>query len=229
MTRPSTPSPGDGMSRYLWLGLAGVLLMVGGVGGWAATSTLAGAVIAPGTIVVDTRVKKVQHPTGGVVSEIKVQDGDRVNAGDIIMRLDETLTRASLGVIVTQLDELHIRQARLKAERDEAGTMSVPAALHQRAAAPEIVEIFLGERSLFESRRAGRTGQQAQLNERINQLNEGIAGLEALLDAKSRELELVKTELAENRKLWERNLISLAKYTALQREETASRASAPTW
>lgn len=209
----------DGIGRYLWIGLAGVLLLVGGVGGWAATSSLAGAVIAPGTVVVDTYIKKVQHPTGGVVSEIRVQDGDRVRAGDVVMRLDETMTRASLGVILAQLDELHVRLARLKAERDDAPSLSLPSSLSPRAAEPEIAEMFGGERTLFESRRSGRQGQLAQLGERINQLAEEIAGLEALLEAKARELELVKTELEENRKLWQRNLISLAKFTSLQREE----------
>ncbi|OFX04776.1 MAG: hemolysin secretion protein D [Alphaproteobacteria bacterium RIFCSPHIGHO2_12_FULL_66_14] len=209
----------DGLRGYLGAGLAGVFLLVGGVGGWAATASLAGAIVAPGTVVVDTNVKKVQHPTGGVVSEIRVRDGDAVGAGDIVMRLDETIARASLGVITTQLDELAVRQARLKAERDEAELLTLPASLQEREAAPELMEMIAGERTLFESRRSGRLGQKAQLAERINQLDEEVGGLEALLDSKVRELALVTTELGENRKLWKRKLIPLAKYTALQREE----------
>lgn len=108
----------DGIRFYVAAGIAVFVLLVGGLGGWAATSTLAGAVLAQGTIVVDSNVKKVQHPTGGVVGEIRVKDGDRVNVGDLVMRLDETVTRANLGVITKQLDELAIRQARLAAERD---------------------------------------------------------------------------------------------------------------
>lgn len=211
--------PDDGIGRYLWIGLAAGVLLVGGVGGWAATSNLVGAVIAPGTVVVDTYIKKVQHPTGGVVSEILVRDGDRVGAGDVVMRLDQTMTRASLGVILAQLDELYVRLARLKAERDEAASLSLPASLRDRSTDSEIAEMLAGERTLFESRRSGRRGQLAQLGERINQLTEEISGLEALLDAKARELELVKAELEENRKLWQRSLISLARFTALQREE----------
>src|ERR1044072_1828386 len=77
--------------RHLWAGLAGVAVLAGGVGGWAATTEIAGAVIAPGYLVVESHVKKGQHPTGGVVGEIRARDGDRVKAGDIVVRLDETI------------------------------------------------------------------------------------------------------------------------------------------
>ena len=102
------------------VGLAIAVLLVGGVGGWAATTELAGAVIAPGTIVVESNVKKVQHPTGGVVGEILVKEGDEVEAGQIVLRLDDTVTKATLGVVRSQLDELMAREARLLAERDDA-------------------------------------------------------------------------------------------------------------
>ena len=89
-------------------------LFIGGLGGWAATTDLAGAVLAPGTVVVASSVKKIQHPTGGVVGQIFVKNGDHVKAGDVLVRLDETVTRAQLQVITKQMDELTGRQARLK-------------------------------------------------------------------------------------------------------------------
>jgi HlyD family secretion protein len=85
----------DGLGGYIAIGMVALLLLAGGLGGWAATSELAGAVIAQGTVVVDSNVKKVQHPTGGIVGEIFVRDGDRVAAGDLLLRLDDTITRAS--------------------------------------------------------------------------------------------------------------------------------------
>ena len=111
------------------MGLAITVFLVGGVGGWAATTQLAGAVIAPGTIVVESSVKKVQHPTGGVVGEILVKEGDEVEAGQIVLRLDDTVTRATLGVVRSQLDELMAREARLLAERDDADVIVFPAQL----------------------------------------------------------------------------------------------------
>src|SRR6266403_1130797 len=106
--------------RHLWAGVLIVALLAGGVGGWAATTEIAGAVIAPGFLVVESNVKKVQHPTGGVVGEIRARDGDRVKAGDIVVRLDETITRANLSIVSKGLDELEARKARLEAERDGA-------------------------------------------------------------------------------------------------------------
>ncbi len=113
------------MRRTLIGGTAVACLLAFGIGGWAATTELAGAVIAPGSLVVDSNVKKVQHPTGGVVGELRVRDGDTVRAGDILVRLDETVTRANLAVITKSMDELTARQARLKAEQDgrEAGEL----------------------------------------------------------------------------------------------------------
>jgi HlyD family secretion protein len=101
--------------------LAIIVLLVGGAGGWATTTQLAGAVIAPGTLVVESNVKKVQHPTGGIVGEILVKEGSEVEEGQLVMRLDDTVTRANLGVVRSQLDELMAREGRLLAERDEGG------------------------------------------------------------------------------------------------------------
>src|SRR5947208_8159588 len=96
------------------------LVLVAGLGGWAWTSEFAGAVIAQGQLVVDSNVKKVQHPTGGVVGELRVKEGDKVKAGDIVVRLDDIQTRANLGTISKVMDEYAARQAREEAERDGA-------------------------------------------------------------------------------------------------------------
>src|SRR5215216_5963927 len=124
MTPNITPDPRRSIRRHLVAGVALVVLLAGGVGGWAATTEFAGAVIAPGNLVVETHVKKVQHPTGGVVGELRVRDGDAVKAGDVVVRLDETQTRANLGIVESSIDELWARQGRLEAERDGAKTIT---------------------------------------------------------------------------------------------------------
>ena len=101
-------------------------LVVGGLGGWATTTELSGAVVASGSLVVDTNVKKVQHPTGGVVGELRVRDGMRVKGGDVVIRLDETITRANLAIVIKGIDELTARQARLEAERDDENEVQFP-------------------------------------------------------------------------------------------------------
>src|SRR5437867_3675415 len=100
------------------------LLLLVGLGGWAVTTEFSGAVIASGQLVVDSSVKKVQHPTGGVVGELHVRDGTRVAAEDIVVRLDDTQTRANLAIVIKALNELAARQAREEAERDGADTVT---------------------------------------------------------------------------------------------------------
>ena len=209
----------EGIHSYLRVGAIAVFLLVGGFGTWAATASLAGAVVAQGTVVVESSVKKVQHQTGGIVSEIRVRDGDRVKAGDVLIRLDATIAGANLGVITSQLDELQMREARLKAERDDKATLDLPASLSARAGAADVDEIVSGERTLFENRRAALAGQKAQLNERINQLNEQILGLEAQARAKSREIDLIGKELKEIEILWRQRLTTLARVTAIRRDQ----------
>jgi HlyD family secretion protein len=131
------------------IGLAVVVVLIGGVGGWAATSQLSGAVIAPGTVVVESNVKKVQHPTGGVVGEIFVKEGGAVEAGQVVLRLDDTVTKATLGVVRSQLDELTARQARLVAERDDAEAVTFPDELTSRRADASVATALAGEEKLF--------------------------------------------------------------------------------
>ena len=106
--------------RHIVFGLAAVMLVAGGIGGWAATTEISGALIAPGSVVVKSNAKKVQHPTGGVVGQIAATSGMNVTAGDVLVRLDETMTRANLKIVSKTLDEMTTRRARLRAERDGA-------------------------------------------------------------------------------------------------------------
>ena len=169
-------------------GFALMVLMFGGFGGWAATSQLAGAVIAPGVVVVQSYVKKVQHPTGGIIGAILVNENDSVVEGQVLVRLDDTVTRSTLGVVRSQLDELLAREARLKAERDGDAAIVFPDELIARQAEKGVDTAMQGEHKLFESRRSGRLGQQSQLRERVTQSNEEIRGLSAQQESKEREI-----------------------------------------
>lgn len=207
------------LRRHLLAGAAATVLLVAGVGGWAATGRLAGAVIAPGQLVVDSNVKKVQHPSGGVVGELNVRDGARVAAGDVLIRLDDTQTRASLGIAVHSLDELAARKARDVAERDGADTVAFPSELLARLDDPQVARAVEGERRLFEIRSAARAGQKAQLRERIAQLQEEIKGVGLQQEARGQELDWIRRELKGVRELWDKNLIPYARVTTLEREQ----------
>ncbi|MFL5025916.1 MAG: HlyD family type I secretion periplasmic adaptor subunit [Microvirga sp.] len=216
MTDKTSPAQRS-IRRHLLGGLALVALLAGGGGGLTATTELSGAVIAPGVMVVDTNVKKVQHPTGGVVGELRVRDGDQVKAGDVVVRLDETVTQANLAIVVNGLTELWARQGRLEAERDGAKTITFLPEI-ARKADWEVARVMAGEQALFETRRKAREGQRAQLKERIGQLKEQINGLDDQIRAKKREIELIHQELEGVRDLWRKNLVQIQRVTALERD-----------
>jgi HlyD family secretion protein len=204
----------------VWAGVAVAVLLVGSFGVWAATTDISGAVIAPGALVVDSNVRKVQHPTGGVVGEILARDGDDVKAGDVLVRLDATITRASLAVVVKGLDELRARKARLEAERDDAEGIVFAKELTERRDNPDVARVMGDERKLFDLRRTARRGHKDQLQQRIAQLKQEIEGLEAQAVAKAQEIALIQKELAGARSLWDQNLYPITKLTLLEREAT---------
>jgi HlyD family secretion protein len=206
------------IKRHLIVGLSVVILLAGGLGGWASTAQISGALIAPGSIVVESNVKKVQHPTGGVVGELRAHDGDVVKAGDVVVRLDDTVTKASLAIVTKNLDGLWARAARLEAEQRGLDKVTFPPMLTSRAKEPEVNAIIASETKLFEVRVNGRSGQKAQLRERIVQLNEEISGLTAQERAKDQEIALVEKELAGVRDLYDKHLVQLSRLTTLERD-----------
>jgi HlyD family secretion protein len=202
------------------IGLATVAILVFGVGGWAAVAQLSGAVIAPGFVVVESNVKKVQHPNGGIVGQIFVREGSVVEEGQVVVRLDDTVPRANLGVIRSQLDELMARHARLTAERDNAEAISFPEELTNRGGETQVASAISGEQKLFESRRQGRLGQRSLLQERIAQIVEEVRGLSSTRKAKEGEISLITEELKGVAELYAKNLVSIMRYMALQRDKT---------
>ncbi len=211
MTHPS-------IRRHLLVGSAAALVLLGGVGGWATTTELSGAVIAPGQLVVDSNVKKVQHPAGGVVGELRVKDGDRVKAGEVVVRLDETQARANWAIVTKAIDKLEARQARGEAERDGADRISFPADLLARKDDPDVQRVTAGEQRLFEIRRGAREGQKAQLKEQIAQLGQQIQGTAEQEAAKAKEIDWIKRELKGVRDLWKQSLVPFSRVTTLERD-----------
>ncbi len=202
--------------RRMMFGLALVALLFVVCGGWAASASLSSAVIAPGRVVVDSSIKKIQHPTGGIVKEINVKNGDRVEAGDILLRLDDTQTRATLGIVQSQLIELTARQARLAAERDGGDEIEFPAGFEQKS--PEHQRIAAGERRLFKSKIKTAENKKAQLRERIGQYHHEIDGLLQQEKSKSRELDLVNDELKRLEDMYARELVPVTRVLAIRRD-----------
>lgn len=210
-------SPFREVRGYVVFGIAVVATLVGGIGVWAASVDIAGAVLASGSVVVDSSVKKVQHPTGGVIGAISVAEGQHVEAGQVVIRLDETVTRANLQMVSKQLDEIAVRQARLKSEQSDLDHIVFPEAILARSKDPVLDEIMRSETILFESRRTAREGLKAQLHERIAQLREEIEGLSGQLESRRKQLVFAKDELRGLETLEGKSLVSTPRMTAARR------------
>jgi HlyD family secretion protein len=199
----------------LAVGLLG--LLVAGVVGWGTATEIEGAVVGPGTLVVDGRSKTIQHPSGGRVAEIRVRDGDTVAEGDVLLRLDDTATRAQLGIVDARLDEFLAREARLVAEQSGATAVRFPPALLARAGEPGAAAAMRAEIALFEAGLAARTGSRVQLQERIVQSRRQIEGLEAQRVAKQAEIALTEKESGAVEPLFDRRLVGLSRTMPLRR------------
>ncbi len=200
-------------------GIVIVLAMFGGLGTWAATAELSSAAIAPGVIAVNSNWRTIQHLEGGIVDEILVSDGDHVEQGDVVLRLDATRSEASLQIIDSQLNLAQATEARLLAERDGLETITFPKdLLDVRDSDPDVGTILDGQELLFQARRANLSGEAAILRQRIEQLHDEIGGLEVQQSASNEQIVLIEDELEGLRALYEEGYVTRSRILSLERE-----------
>ena len=205
--------------RALVLGFVTLAVLLGGLFGWGALASIAGAVIASGRVEVESRDQVVEHIDGGTVAAVAVRNGDRVRAGDLLVRLDDTALRSEEAILAGELAELVARRNRLEAEFRDAEAVAWDAELADLAKSDaEVAEILDGQRRLFAARRASWAGQTAQLGERIGQTRRQIAGLAAQADAAKRQSAFIGRELEALRGLFDQGLTDLRRLLALERE-----------
>ncbi len=202
----------------LIVGFVGVAVLVGGFGSWATMSQIAGAVIATGRIEVERNRQVVQHPTGGVVAEIAVKEGDTVTAGDLLIQLDDTRLKSQLKITEGQLYEIVARRGRLEAERD--GTPDIrfmQEVIEAGQRDPELAELLAGQRNLFLARRESVTQEREQLGKRTAQIMNQIDGIDAQTVSLKRQLDLINQETTSQQTLFDRGLAQAGTLLALQR------------
>jgi HlyD family secretion protein len=205
---------------YAFIGYVTVFVLLGGVGAWAALTRINGAVVAGGIVEVASQRQVVQHPTGGVVGKIFVDEGDKVEAGQVLMRLDDTFDRSELAVIESQLFSLMGTAARLKAEQDEATEITFdPELLEAAKTSAEAKAIVDGQRRLMKARKETRDKQMGQLQEKKAQIGKQNEGLESRIEALKTQLKLIGQELDAQNKLLAQSLTNASRVLALQREE----------
>ncbi len=209
---------GRSLERELRKGLLVLVIGLGVTGGWATLVPLSAAVVVSGTLVVQSNLKKVQHPTGGVVAQIAVEDGMHVKAGDLLVRLNETQARANLQMVAKELDDITLRIARLRAERDGLAEPKMPPELTGRAGDDDLAARIASEKSLFKARASARQNQKDLLQSRIAQLGQQIDGLEAQIQSNGSQRDLIGKELEGVQTLFDKRLAPITRLTSLQRD-----------
>ncbi len=206
--------------RPLMIGLIATLILVGGFGSWASMANISGAIVSSGQIEVDQNRQVVQHPDGGVVAEILVDEGDVVEAGQVLIRLDPTLEQSELSIIEGQLFELMARRGRLEAERDDAQTVTFDPRLIKAAQEnSEVAELMQGQGRLFVARLESLNNQIDQLNKRRGQIQNQIDGIDAQMVALVKQLDLIGQELESQQSLLDKGLAQAARVLGLQRTQ----------
>lgn len=202
------------------LGLITLLVLVGGFGGWAALTNISAAIIAGGQIEVDQNRQVVQHPDGGVVGEILVEEGDMIELDQILIRLDGSRMRSELAIIEGQLFEILARRARLEAERDGADSLIFdPLLIEATAWRVEVQGLMEGQQRLFEARGESIAQEVDQLQKRRGQIGNQVEGIEAQRTALSQQLSLIERELTDQQSLLDRGLAQASRVLGLQREQ----------
>ncbi len=207
--------------RPVIIGMIALTLLVGGFGGWAAFTNIAGAIIAPGQIEVDQNRQVVQHPDGGVVAAIMVQEGETVAAGDILIKLDATLLQSQLTITENQLFELMARRGRLTAERDDKNEISFdPLLIEMAERYPDAAELMDGQRRLLSARADTTLSETSQLGKRRAQIEEQIIGIVAQQSALSEQIDLIAEERESQQILLDKGLAQTSRLLSLRREES---------
>ena len=202
----------------LWMGWGVLALLIGGFGYWGSVYQLQGAVIAMGQIEVEQNRQVVQHPDGGIVAEVLVKEGDTVEQGQLVIRLDSEVLLSDLAVTEGQLLEVLARRARFEAERDEAGSL-VFAPLLLETDNPVAQELMDGQIRLFAARRETEAQEIEQLSRRREQIADQIRGIEAQKVSLARQLDLIGQELADQQSLLDRGLAQSGRVLELSREQ----------
>ncbi|NVO26065.1 HlyD family type I secretion periplasmic adaptor subunit [Donghicola sp. C2-DW-16] len=204
------------------VGAIALAILVGGFGGWATMAELSGAVVASGRIEVDQNRQIVQHPDGGVVSEIAVDEGDLVQQGDLLIRLDPTMLQSELSIIEGQLFEVMARRGRLEAEQSQAEEIEFDALLlEQGAMQPDVQELIDGQQNLFVARKVSVANEVEALKKRRLQTEEQLVGISAQIKAIDDQVELLNSELASQKRLLDQGLAQAARVMSLQRESAS--------
>ncbi len=204
--------------HWITIGNRTVYWLLGGMLLFTAVIPINGAVVATGTVTVESNYKTVQHLDGGIVAKILVRNGDRVAQSDVLVRLDDTAARTNLAVVKGRVNDQLVQQARLEAERDRKPQITLPPEVLASASDPALAKIIGTQKSLFDARRAAHLGEVSVLQQRLAQLQAERGGIELQLSTRTREFDITTQELAGVKPLYEKGFANQQRYGGLQRD-----------
>ncbi|SLN73458.1 Type I secretion system membrane fusion protein PrsE [Falsiruegeria litorea R37] len=235
MTRELTPKPpqsvlvledynriqtrklGSGITGFVCLGAFVVAGFLGGAAYWATASKLDGAVVAPASFVVEGNRKTVEHIDGGIVRDIRVSNGDQVEAGQVLLELDNTDLGVELDVITSQIRDLSVRRARLLAQLQGAETFDqsdVANTLRVPLDRTTWLSAYATQKLLFDAEKRSRTAENALTEQRVSSLEDQMRGLQAQRASNARQLDIVRQELGNLETLLDKGLIAISRVNA---------------
>ena len=173
-----------------------ISVFVSGLLAWGTLAPIESAVVAPGILQVDSIRKTVQHLSGGIVEQINVREGDHVEAGQELIRLQDTRQRAQVNQFRAQYFEALAAVARLKAERAGDSEIRFPIELLKLSDDPQVQEAMAGQSSLFESRRSLREEQQQALAQRLEGLEQEVAAIKEQIKAGKQQMDVSQSMIA---------------------------------
>jgi HlyD family type I secretion membrane fusion protein len=205
---------------FAFTGYAIIIFCFVVLGGWAAVTPLASAVVASGVVTTEGNKKTIQHLEGGIVKEILVREGDHVEAGQLVLRMDDTSPKANVEIFKNQLYAAVARDARLSAELDGSVEVQFPEELTSASNDPVAAKAMEDQRDQFKERRASLEGQFSILRSRADQLRQEIEGLDRQRAANEEQIKFINDELRDVRALFEKSLVSKTRWLALERERS---------
>src|SRR6266849_5791075 len=214
---PGEEAPSDSIRSVALAGWLIIAIFFGGIGSWAVTAPLNGAVVGNAVVKVEGNRKSVQHLDGGIVKELRIKEGDKVDAGDVLVVLDETQAQAEYDVLSQQYMVLRATEVRLLTELDHGSELVMPQDLKVRHEDSYFKSVWNGQVSQFESRLAALEGQRSVIREKINQLGSQIVGAQAQVKAFTDQITSVHAEAKDIAPLVERGLIARPRILQLDR------------
>jgi HlyD family type I secretion membrane fusion protein len=200
------------------IGVIIIILFFGGFIGWSAFAPIESAAVAQGEVSVEIKRKTIQHFEGGIIGELLIKDGDTVTAGQVLVRLDDTQSKANLALLQGRYDAIQAQEGRLRSERDGLEVIQFSSSLLARKDDAGIAEILDSQRRIFNARRGALVERRAIMEQNIEQYRAEIIGVQGEVKSQRDLIKLSNEEIKGNEDLYQKGMVGKQRMFELKRE-----------